>query len=185
MGAAVTVSERASSGAPAGRLVLDALARVPAGRAPERAERRPLLPLTATWPPSTFELRSVADYWFVSATPVDKDALQMELGSIDPAFDVTVLEVQGVDNVRLVVVGVSRDLSTAAASGTNYLYYWRPRPNVTPGRYGPSYPETSLDKYPYTFDFGLYGIWNYLNYRADPLTYREERWVPDRLSVEA
>jgi hypothetical protein len=125
----------------------------------------------------------VDSYWFVAPAPVADGALQMEQASVDPSFDIAVLDVRGVDNVRLAIVGIPRELSAAKPASVSYLYFWRPRPNVNADRYGPSFAQSLTERYPYTFDFGFYGVWNYLNYRADPLTYREERWLPSRQRV--
>jgi hypothetical protein len=182
---AVVVSHIAEPGQSADQRVLQALARVPKGPAPGVTDRQTLLPLTMAWPPRSFALRPVADYWFVAPAPVADNALQMELASVDPAFDIHALDVQGVDNVRLAIVAVPRELAAAKPAEASYLYFWRPRPNVSGDRYGPSFAQSATERYPYTFDFGFYGVWNYLSYRADPLTYREERWVPSRQRVRA
>jgi hypothetical protein len=181
--APVTVSERAREGGLASQRVLAALARVPAGPAPRRAERRPLLPLTIPWPPTDFRLREVRDYWQIASPAVKDRTLIMTAATVEPRYDITVLDTAGVENVLLVVVGVPAEFTATKPAKAKYLLYWRPRPNDDDDRYGPSYTAPEIGPYPYNFDFAYYGIWNYLNYRADPLTYREERWMPSRTDV--
>ena len=184
--APVSVSETIAGGGRADARMRKALAAVPAGPAPQRPERRPLLPLTQSWPPQDFAPRTVHDYWFAATPPVrDGGTIGFELATVDPAFDVAVLDVKGVDYVALVIVGIPRELRASAPKSARYLYFWRPPPNTNGDRYGPTYAPDLLGPYPYNFDFGFYGIWNYLNYRADPLTCREERWMPSKAAVAA
>lgn len=81
----------------------------------------------------------------------------------------------------LVAVSWPKALDPKSVKNIPYLVYFRPKPNTTGDRWGPSYVGASkLGNYPYGWDFLYYQFWAYLNYRSDPLTYREERWHPSK-----
>jgi hypothetical protein len=179
------ISEQSKSGQTVVARVLESL-----GRVPQRgggAERRSLIPNNEPrWPPADWTRRPHPAYHAIG-DPVllpNTSRLNFVPKDLAPQTDEFLFETDlGVP--ALIAVSWPKAIDPKTVKQIPYLLYFRPAPNTNGDRWGPGYAgATNLGEYPYGFDFLYFELWGYFNYRADPLTYREERWRPSRKFVQ-
>lgn len=169
---------------------------VPDGRSPAEAQRKILLPNNTEWPLPTWNPSRHADYHYFDDPPVDEQTGQLRFvsRSLHPDTMEFVFEISGIDVPKLIAVSWPIALLPRKNTPIPFLVYYRPEPIPSPpgvDRFGPTYLEIchrrksppdkgcsvyNLKPYPWNWDFLFYVFWNYLNYRSDPLTYKDERW---------
>jgi hypothetical protein len=174
---------------------------VPNGQPPSQALRTLLLPnnfgcfrepivgenlgCRPLWPLTTWDRPELSEYNYVEDPPVDNQTgnLRVTSRTIYPRTFEFVFKIEGIEVPKLVAVSWPTALLTRKNSPVPFLVYFRPEfipgpDNRQSGQrgFGPFYTSPPLKRYPWGWDFLFYGFWNYLNYRADPLTYKDERW---------
>jgi hypothetical protein len=175
---------------------------VPGGAPPNQATRTLLLPNNAgcfrdpvfnddlgcgsLWPVK-WNRPQLTEYSYVDDPPVDgQGKLRVTSRTISPRTLEWVLEIEGeyrlgnrlqkISTPKLVAVSWPTALLPGRSTAVPFLVYFRPEPIPGPDRFGPFFVAPNLKPYPWGWDFLFYGFWNFLNYRADPLTYKDERW---------
>jgi hypothetical protein len=127
---------------------------------PERADAVP-----AAWPPPVWGAPEVDDVEYFDQQPLFDGQISAGADLVEPAGENVVFERRGARTPRLIAVSWPRSLAPfSAAPPTPFLVYFHATmsQNVDDGYYhGP---------YPFDFDYVFYGLWNYLNYRENPLT---------------
>lgn len=135
---------------------LASLAAVP----PERADAVP-----AGWPPTTWGVPEVAGVEYFDQEPLFNGEISAGEDIVAPSGENLVFERRGPRTPRLIAVSWPGSVAPfSAAPPTPFLVYFHApmAQNLEAGFYhGP---------YPFHFDYVFYGLWNYLNYRENPLT---------------
>jgi hypothetical protein len=163
--------------------VLESLGQVPERKRPNDPERRNLIPRNEPkWPPAQWSRSPRRGFFVVQDPIINPRSLMLNVAPQDltPDTDEFLFETDlGVPSI--VAVSWPKALNPKNIKSIPFLVYFRPKPNTTGDRWGPSYVgASSLGEYPYGWDFLYYQFWAYLNYRSDPLTYQEERWHPSK-----
>jgi hypothetical protein len=188
----VAISDTTSKGERLKDLVLNILGKVPEGRIKgQDAERRNLIPNNELkWPPAEWRPSPRKNYFVIQDPIIIANSLKLNFTNQDliPNTDDFIFQTD-LDVPKLIAVSWPKALNPKVTKKIPYLIYFRPKPNASSDRWGPSYTGASnlvshvdnrVDFYPFGWDFLYYEFWNYLNYRCDPLTYWEERWRPSR-----
>jgi hypothetical protein len=116
------------------------------------------------WPPQTWGTPDVAGIDYIDADPVSNGELSLTTAEVDPDTEDVVLERRADGAPKYIAVSWPKSVSRYAAAGpVPFLVYFHA--NVSQ-----NYPTYYAGAYPESFDFVYYGLWNYLNYRENPIT---------------
>jgi hypothetical protein len=160
--------------------VVRGLNQVPTGPPPQR-DRSIIVPVH-TWPLQGWTLPPRQQYNYVRDPPVDQSgALQFVTADVAPSTHEFILSIDALDIPKLVAVSWPTSINPSAKAPLPFLVFVRPPPNQ--GR-PPKYYEAAGQSYPYGWDYLFYEFWGYLNYRADPLTKKDERWMGGKANIQ-
>lgn len=120
--------------------------------------------VTAPWPPGSWDAPEVADINVVADPPLTGNVLSVESWTVEGDSQNAVFERCGTRTPRLIAVSWPNSIGPWSGSiPTPFLVYFH-------ANMGQNVPAYYTGPYPFDFDYVFYGLWNYLNYRQDPLT---------------